>query len=348
MVKSLLENKRAINRVENLIEKKIYSYYPELASSGIRVKHNRFIKRLITSDIYQFDIYSNNAVFKTIFVKKRKFGQLYNNDIIKDTIAEFENLSFFSSLPDRKFSTPRVLDVISQEGILVTEKIEGKSLYSFLKKFSYLPLAKVKELILRDICIKTGEWLREFHKAGLTGECGKIDTKNYIEKAKLIVNNFPHYGLTKILGNSLIEKIKNLEGSALDYTFPVSFKHGDFQPMNIFYSGDKVSVIDIDLRNKDITIKDVTNFVTGLYTFNVNCLASSLNSHILNGLIDDFLNSYFDGKSVPYRAIEFVKILGILESLERTYKRNESFLKRKIISTFYNSKLKKILEGLSL
>lgn len=344
MVNKLFKKNCIKNRLKKLIEDRIFIYYPDLASIDIHIRDNFPVKKCLTSIIYQFDIYNHREILKSLVVKKRIFIPTYNNDIAKETKEEFENLRFLNNLPERNFSIPFVLDVIPEEGVLITEKVEGKTFFYYLQKFSHLPLTKSNKFFLEKMFTKVGGWLKEFHQAGLTGQNNKIDTQEYLRQAQFIVDKFHTWGLSNDLGQMLVNKMTSIEKEVSRYTFPVTFKHDDFQPMNIIYDKEQIIVVDISYNAKDINIKDVCNFITGVKAFNIKSIYSLWNRRFLNGLIVDFLKAYFKNEPIPYAAIQFLNSKELLWSLEGAYKRNSSFMRRNKVLSFYK---KKILESLS-
>ena len=337
----MLKQKDTRIQLRDLIRSRISIYYPELSLHGVKIKV-RLPRKLHTSVIYQVDIHYNGKLMKSLIVKKRIFNPFYKNDVKEDTRKEFENLKFLNNLSDRKFRIPRVLDALPEEGLLITEKVEGRSLYFYLNKFSYLPLTKAKRDFLEKIFRNVGMWLKEFHKMTYTGKDMKIDTISYIHKAETILSNFSPHILSKKLCEEILNRMKTLERDVLKYTFPVALKHGDFQPRNIIHNQDEVIVMDMESRKEDIIIKDVCNFITGITTFEIR-YPSPWNKGLLNEFVDYFLETYFESNSILYSAIEFMKLLGLVESFESTYKRNELFLRKKMVAFLYEKKIYNLL-----
>lgn len=342
MVKKMIVVNNITDRLNQIITERIYTYYPELTKVDIEIRKKSKIKKLHKSMIYQFNICNNGNILKTLVVKKRIFNPAYNNDIVKSTKTEFENLRLMNSSTNGKFSFPKVLDMLPEEGILISEKVEGETLSSYLRSSSYLPMTKFKKIFLQNLFIKIGLWLREFHRENSTGQRDKVDTQDYIRKAEGIVDKFPSFGISEDLGNAIINRMKTLKGDVLNYTFPLASKHGDFQPMNIIYHKDKLTILDISSQRKDITIKDVCSFIVGVSTFDIKSFYSFLDKESLNSLIVDFLNTYFEREPIPYQVIEFLKYVGMLQSFAFAYKRNPSFIRRRCVVSFYKKKLKEL------
>jgi tRNA A-37 threonylcarbamoyl transferase component Bud32 len=331
-----------ISGLRTLIEDRFYSYYPEFSSEYIHVKGSR-LKKCHQSIIYQFDVHNTKELLKTLIVKKRVHNKYYNNHVIENTEKEFDILKHLGNMKDIAISAPRAVDAIFEEGILITEKIEGESLYSYLRRTSYLPITASRKEFLKSLFTKTGEWLRDFHNATFEGKKGSIDTAEFIKKAKQIVSKFPSMDLPLHLGEALISKMKQAEKDVSQYTCPIILKHGDFQPINIIFKNENISVVDIGARHKDLAIKDISNFITGLITARIKMQISFYTINTLDELAEEFLRAYYQDKPIPRQTIEFVKALGILEQLDNTYKRNEtSFIKSKIITAFYNEEIRKL------
>lgn len=332
----------AISELKNLIENRACTYYPELSTQSFHIK-GAVLKKGHQSIIYQFDIHNTNRVLKSLIIKKRIFNKFYNNNIVESTQKEFDILKHLNNISHPAISAPQVLDAIPEQGLLISEKVNGESLYSYLKRTSYLPITRAKKVFAKQIFAKTGEWLRNFHNAGFQGEKSKINTREFIGKAGLIVSKFSSMGLPINLGNAITNKMRRLEKDVLSYAFPVSTKHGDFQPQNIVFWGGKITVLDISAKNRDISIKDVCNFITGSIIIRIKLPFSFFNARYLNDMIEEFLKVYYGQESIPYPAIEFVKFLGLLEQLDYVYNRNINFFKRKAITAFYINHLNALL-----
>ena len=330
--------------LKTLIENRFYKYYPELASEKIHVKGD-LLRKGHQSNIYQFDVHNTRTVLKSLIVKQRVYNKFYNNHIIENTQKEFDVLKYLNSVPNAKIPAPRALDALPEEGLLITEKVKGKSLYSYLRKNSYLPLTNNRKESLKYIFRKTGEWLRNFHEVNSNGKTGKINTQEFIQKADEIIEKFPSMGLSVDLGNKLITKMEDMEDVVSEYQFPISLKHGDFQPLNIIFNNGKIIVLDISAKGEDITIKDVCNLITGTHIAKLKFLCSFYKTSHINELLDTFLENYYEYKAIPYPVIDFVKTLGFLEQLESIYERNQNPIKRKLITYFYAKEMKKIANG---
>ncbi|MCK4462951.1 MAG: hypothetical protein KAU58_01435 [Candidatus Omnitrophica bacterium] len=323
-----------------IIQDKFYTYYPEFAEEHIDVK-GTLLRKWHRSDIYRFDVHNTKDILKSLIVKQRIHNKFYNNHIVENTQHEYTILKELNNTPNFSVSVPKVLDSIPEKALLITEKVEGESLYSYLKRISYLPITESRKAHIKQMFAKIGKWLREFHDISFEGKKEKINTQEFIKKAEEIVEKFPSIGIPIDQGKALIDKMKSLEKETASYTFPVVLKHGDFQPMNIIFQGDNLIVLDISAKTKDIAIKDVCNFITGSSTFDVKLLYSFCSKEIMDDSTNVFITAYFTGEKTPNVAVEFVKILGILESLNSVYSRNTSNFKRRIITHYYINKIKR-------
>jgi len=339
----MLKNIETKNRFIELIKNRIHLYYPELGAQDIQIRNSYPAKKFHKSMIYRFDVYKNDKFYKGLILKKRIFNPAYNNDILRDTKEEFDNLKSLNEIARSRFLVPRVLDMLPEEGILISEKVAGKSLHSYLREYSYLPLTKEKSKFLEKLFIGIGEWLREFHKATSTGQQEKLDTREYIKKARELLGELPYWGFSAGLDKDVIKRMEALESEVLNYTFPLTSKHGDFQAKNIIYDSNKIIVLDISSSRKDITIKDVASLISGSDTFHLKSLYSFLSKDFFTILKADFLKAYFQNKAVPYAAIEFLQYAQLLQSLRIAYRRNNNPIRRIWILTYYNKKIRELL-----
>lgn len=335
-----------ISKLHNLVEQRIKDYYPEFTSRKLHLK-SRLLKKCHQSRIYQFDVYNADTLLKSIIVKKRVPNRFYGNNIFENTKNEYTILKHFNDLSNPHISVPRALNAMPKKGILITEKVEGESLYSYLKKNSYLPITKAKRIFLKGLFAKVGIWLREFHKAGDTGEKARIDTQEVIAKAEQIVAKFPSMGLSGDLGKAVINRVRRIAevNDVQSYLFPITFKHGDFQPLNIIYNNDNIAVLDISSLSKDLSIKDVCNFITGLNISRIKLLPPFYKTVNLNETLQEFLQTYYKDEIIPYPTIDFVKTLGSLEQLDNIYGRNQTYIKRKIITSFYDKEIRNLIKN---
>ncbi len=342
MVKETFDQSLDIFELKTMIESRLNHYYPDLASGHVRVE-GAFLKKHHKSMIYQFSIYNTDSILKRLIVKKRIYNPHYHNDVEGDTAHEFSVLSSLWHNSVLAGSVSRPLDAMPEKGLLITEKLEGETLYNYLKKISFLPLTKQRADILRNLFCATGKWLRAFHDAGFKGKYEMIETKEILLKAEAIIEKFAYFNIDVELGRKIREKMAMLEKGAAAYRSPISMKHGDFQPHNIMCSGDNVSVLDILARREDQTIKDVCNFITGLTATQLKLPSLSFKNRYLNQMINEYLKAYYGEREIPFTAIRFVRILGILEQMDDIYKRNHNFLRRKVITHFYNNEIKRIV-----
>ncbi|MDB4349546.1 phosphotransferase [Omnitrophica bacterium] len=327
------------NNIINIIKERVPLYYPDLFSSPVSIKKNKFQKRCHTSIIYQYDLHNCKDILKSLIVKKRIYNPAYNNDIKRDTMLEFEVLSHLNKLADGKFSIPRALDALPAEGVLITEKVEGRSLHSYIQGASVLPMTKAKREFFNKTFYKTGEWLREFHSAVANGKKERINTDECINKARLIIDKFYTLGFPQKLGRTVLKTMNTLKKEVSSFEFPLAIKHGDFQPMNIFYSDNKISAMDFGFSKYDITIKDVCNFIVSIDIFFLKYPSLFWKDKYTKSFTDEFLNGYYKDGYIQLGTLKFLKCLGTPESLDKVYERNKNSIIRKKIISFYKDKI---------
>ena len=339
MVTSTYEINRTKNQIREYLQGRVYSYYPKFRPSSLHVNNARVLKKQHKSIIYQFDVANKGTIFKSLVVKKRVFNPSYNNQVVENTEKEFNNLQSLYKISNKIFSIPRPVDSIAKEGILITEKVEGKDLYSYLREAAQLPLLSRKGFLER-ICFEFGCWLKKFHT--LTNGTGKaIDIEKYIEKAESLKNKLKSYGVSEELPDSLIEKMQKLKNEIRGREYPIASKHGDFQPRNIIWDKNAITVLDISSSNKDIIYNDICHFLAHLYFFNIKYPISLLDNGFLKKLEHKFLEGYFEQQVIDVPAIDFFMSLKLLSLFEFTYRRNYTFILRKMrIIYFYSKRIK--------
>lgn len=327
-------------KLMQIIKERITTYYPKIQSSSVTIQDNHPEQKYHTSTIYQFDILKDGSLYKCVMVKKRFFNTAYNNDVNKDTSAEFNNLK---SLYEKGLcgSIPRALDAFPQEGILISEKIEGIRLADCLTRYSYLPLTRERYDFLGNVFKETAGWLKAFHHLTDSGKTAGIEAEKKIQQADSILIKLYSYGFPRKLGSQIIKKMSEAKAEIKDLNFRLAKKHGDFQPMNIYCQKNKIIVMDIDSLKEDICIKDVCNFIVGTNIFNIRCAYSFIGKSALNSLIKLFLSSYYANNEYCYPALKFYTTLGLLEFCQSSYNRNHNIFKRKRILSFYSMRLKK-------
>lgn len=344
MVNNMLGIGAARNRIKDIITDRIYQYYPELSRENLYVKDGIVLKRQHKSIIYQFDVYNNGLAIKHLIVKKRILHQAYNNNVELDTNKEFHNLRLLYELLKRNFNIPRALDAIPQEGILITEKVKGRDLYSYLRETAFLPLKSKKEF-LEKACFEFGRWLKEFHNMTSNGGKRAIDAEEYIVRAKSIKNKLISYGISEDLLNLLIEKMRAIKHEVVKNSYPVASKHGDFQPRNIIWYKNAITVLDMSSSNKDVIFNDICHFLAHLYLFNLKHPIFSLSNGLLDRLGGKFLEGYFEKDETEHSVIDFIMCFKLISLFEFTYRRNSSFLKRMRIVSFYKKRIRQFVES---
>jgi len=339
---------RKINRIEaekgiiQIIERRLPQYYPHLNLSHLYLRKGK-CKIHHCSIICEQDLWQKGRIIKTLIVKKRIFNPYYHNDVVLNTTTEFENLKFLNSHSNDRLSVPKVFDCFPDKGILVTEKDSAKSLLSHLVRYNFLPFSEERGDILKQMCEGAGEWLREFHKVTYTDYKSKVDTDEFIWKAKNAMNRCLSYGLSEELYKRLIYKMETLKDAVSNFSFPVSLKHGDYQPINILCKDSRITVLDIDLSKRDITVKDICNFLTNMSLFHLKYPPLFIRGKQLRDLENNFLIGYYQKEEIPYPVIEFLRLLSVLESLQNICKRKDTWMRRLRIIPFYQSRIKALL-----
>jgi hypothetical protein len=332
----------SLSEIISLISGRIDSYYPNVAQESVRI-NGRLLKKCHKSDIYGIDITDGNGFSKHLIVKKRRFNEFYENEVEKRTQHEYSVLKNLNDLPDLSFYISNAVDTIPGKGILITEMISGRILPRLLRKWAYLPGFINKNRKDNEIFRHIGVWLREFHKSGDSGKTEAIDTDGCMKKAKAIAGKFEEMGIRKEIGEKLLKKMETLKEAVGHERFPLVLKHGDFQPMNIIVKGTKVTAIDIKADTLDISIKDVVNFLTGLEIIKIKYPGGIFYDKRLEKAEESFLSGYYEQSNLPVKAIEFMKILWLLEQFEGMYTRNANNIKRNMISRFFKDRHEKVI-----
>lgn len=344
MVKPIVADNRIKKLVSEHVREYIGEYYPNVDFSNIILKHAFFAWKYHRSIIYQFNISNGNGFRKSLIAKARLQNYHYGDTDKKlDTAFEYKDLSFLNKL-DPLLAVPVVFDVLKDEGILLTEKVPGHRLDWYLCRMSYLPFTEKKKRFLHEAFFKAGAWLRAFHDAGFPEKKRSIDTQEFLGNAEAVAREIVNFGFPKELVERVLDKMRSLEADAGRYNFYSSFKHGDFQAMNIIYHAGKVTVLDVSVSKRDITVKDISNFIVGSYTYDIKLPYSTLNCGIFADLSKSYLKGYFKGEKIPYSAIRFVAFLGLLQIFSATYNRNISPIKKQFILNFFKNKISRICE----
>lgn len=313
-----------MNRINSIIEElktNIVTYYPELELKSVSLKQKRKVRRTLYSNVYEVDILNARKKVKTLMVKVPSDGLDYR--------TEFEGLKYlyprFNSL-SKDLSVVYAVDYLPQSGALVTEKASGVTLHSLLTKYNFPLIRNIKANYLFNCMRKCGEWLKLFHEITYTGIQRRINSEDFLNAATDPLKICQSYGMSKKLADGVLSFMKGLTSEVSRQHFPVSKKHGDFQPHNIMVCNGKMVVLDINFSKEDIVIKDVCNFLSGLNLLNLRLFNPLYSYSFTKGLENYFLRGYFGQKSYSKEVVTFLNLLGQLQQLDKLCRRNNYFV----------------------
>lgn len=334
---------RGEKELRELVKDKLLSYYAGTSDDNIDIEGAYGLQAHHCSSVYFFDIYKDRKKFKTLVVKVRKFNPSYHNNIEKDTLIEYGRLKFLAGLPNVNLAIPLCIGVFPEKGILITEKIEGDTLYRYLRQYSLMPLTPKRRKLLEDICFRSGMWLKTFHQVDYSKE-NEINFHRDMDEIRSIVAKFADWGIQPNAGKLILEKMETMAKATIGYKVPFAIKHGDFQPKNIIFYNKNVTALDLSSDAYAPVLKDISQFLSHLYIFNLKNLFSSFDQDVIDSISNKFLSGYYQGKfeQAPIAMFTLRKLMILIKF---TFKRNTGYIKKYWLSRFFEKRIRDMLKG---
>lgn len=205
-----------------------------------------------------------------------------------------EGRMHFVDMLYEKVSLPKI--IYESDGVVVKEKVEGISLFEYLKnKNNYYFRDKMDEVDIR-ICSDIGRYMREFHSVPVG------DNLMFKDELDTLIT-FMGEGIKEKLRVDLdkcYKKIKDIKTSVFDLSGPVII-HGDFHNFNnlmVSIEGDFLCVVDYDFLNIGNRGVDLSQILTYIFNNDVGANAFwegytlNMNEDELDLLIKDINYGY--------------------------------------------------------
>lgn len=331
-------------KIENIIRQQVIQFYPELAGRVLEIKVLPPALKLHKSEIYEVCVSSDRGISKDIIVKRRFYNANYQNDVVEDTRREFKNLRHLEKQAQGKFRVVKGLGALAEEGLLFMEKIPGKKLSEVLKEFVKKCPSQARRAEVKAYFHRTGQCLKTFHDSGATGRAERIPVTEDIHKAKEIIDSLGWLGKRANLA-AAYEHMEALKAGAAVVAIPVVLKHGDFQPRNIFIQNGEPVIFDVGGCRPAIALHDVSDFLIGLFNFNLLYPFSKLTYSIQDECAMAFLNGYFFDQPKPWPSIKFLMMLCAIQQFKGVLSRNRASILRTFWAVHYYKNLFDWLAG---
>jgi hypothetical protein len=313
-------------------------YFPQLEERDLAVRLIRQSGRTY-SVLHEFEVSDGTRSHGVIV--KIPFLPLVTGEAVEDVIAsqrprlfgliepeqmaelEFAALTaveqHFEDLNDPRFGTIRPLDLFRNPDSVVMEKNRGDSFRSIHLAARRIKLGRNRiPFSPKEATQHAGAWLREFHRmAPLPQTSKRMTTRDdFLEALAAQTGNLIDQGESKTLLRSIRSQFEIRARRALDAQFELATGHGDFAPRNLLIgAGNKVTAIDTLARWNSPIYEDLAMFLLGLRASaaQVVSLGAAYDRKALHRLETQFLESYFDGASIPLKSIRLFEGLVLLD-----------------------------------
>jgi hypothetical protein len=322
------------SKVENIVREQAAYLFPELSKGNVQVIWLEPEWRLHQSVIYQFCITGDRGFSKDIVVKQRIFNPNYRNDVVVDTLKEYENLRLLEERGKGKFRVVRALGMVQDKGLLFMERVPGKRFSDILKEFNRRKPSPQRFEEIKGCFSASGQWLKAFHESGATGRTEKVPVDECLSEAKRIIAGLGWRAKFSHLESALdqMQKLKNEAGLEI---FPVVLKHDDFHLRNILFENGQPVVGDVGGCRLDIALHDICDFLIVLFSFNIRYPFSRFTRLAQVGCAIAFLDSYFSDQRKPWPAIKFHLMLCAIRQTESILLRNRFSFPRTVWAALY-------------
>jgi len=201
---------------------------------------------------------------------------------------------------DGAFSVPETFRWLADEGMVVSEWIEGASATTCLLDRRVSWPEKI------DAVGRCGAWLRRFHDSRRL-DAGPIDLDRMLGQVDGMIEAVPARRRPAVL-RAAVAALHDRSATLRDLALPRSWTHGDFKADNLLLAGDRTYGLDLNALYDNVVLLDICQFVTHL-----DLLAHSPRGWRLfrrrGALIAAFLEGYGgDPDLLPRRALAWFRL----------------------------------------
>jgi hypothetical protein len=176
---------------------------------------------------------------------------------------ENSNLQFVHEMPARKKvdGIPRPLGDFTRLGAVVTAKIAGLPLQAMVMKAALLPGYAADNVAAA--ARRAGTWLRGFHKATAHPQ-QPLDSGALISQLEELCSRCRKQGLDEASAKMVLNAAQRVQ-SGIKKPLPHSAVLGEFTPLNVIISEDRVGFADLSrMQRQNVSLEDVALFVASV------------------------------------------------------------------------------------
>lgn len=206
---------------------------------------------------------------------------------------------------DSDYAIPQVYDLLTDQGILITEWIEGSSLRELLLNWRLGPRRALKLLE------QAGIWLRRFH-AYEPMAARPLDCAAILESLRKQMDATESDFARNVKVRTAIELLTRLAPEVGRIAIPRVWIHGDFHAGNLMVTGSRICGIDVSLAHKSEIVRDLAPFLNHMMLLAYHPVGLRMLPW-RERLAEAFLAGYcHDGLAVTPRVLTWVRLSSIL------------------------------------
>ncbi len=333
--------------VVDRVTKELASCRPDLFEGG-EPRLVRQIRRR-RSDIFVYDTAAGNGRGGShLWAKIARADDHSDRHYFYSPPTEFERIKFIysgvSKLGDEikeLVVVPKPICFLPETTAIVTEKVDGTQLVPVLVRGNLAHLMHLGIDRPLELAHRIGRVLRALHELTGTGKTAPLDC----DRRRRVVED---YQRQRLLDDDLMAEIGDGVAACLDEVgkteYPVSMKHGDFQPANIMLvDRSRIAIFDFWFNTPDVVLTDVCGFIMGLRAL---CLRYPMpGRHDYNARLEaKFLKGYFQNDAVPYTSLRCIGLSWLLHQYEAATTRRPGGLPRKWIDHCFKGMFRRLLD----
>ncbi len=240
---------------------------------------------------------------------------------------ESENLQrVYTTFEKRSLSgVPRPIGDFTELGAVVTEKFSGLPLQSIIMKAALLP-GYADRGTLQVAARKTGEWLRNFHRA--TAEMpGPFNTDALLQDLEKLCNSCKGEGLDDAAVRTILSGAKAILARSRK-SLPVSAVLNEFTPLNVIVGEQGIGICDYArMIPRGLSFYDVAQFLAAVEALEKYPFCNRL---ITTRVQDEFVSAY--GATAADQAIlRVLKMRALLGMFAQGRGVKESAVRKKVM-----------------
>ena len=299
-------------------------HYPQHAE----MKNVRVVGHTPKSDHYIYDIVIDFADGSERLAAKvyrpSKCGQQGARQMARTEAANLE--SVYTTFQKRKLNgVPRPVGDFTELGAVVAEKFNGLPLQSIIMKAALLP-GYADNGALAVAARKTGEWLRNFHKA--TADMPEpFDGAAVLSDLEKMCQNCRNEGLDEPAIRTILNGARGMI-SKHKKTLPSSAVLNDFTPLNVVVADEGIGISDYaKMTQRGASFHDVAQFLASVEALEKYPFC---NRRITGQVHDAFLEAYGVGPA-EQAILRVLKMKALLGMFAQGRNGKESAIRKKVM-----------------